>query len=113
VSAVAGDYRTFKPSSKFDAVFLSNVTSELDELRVLLGRCRSFLVDGGVTILRSFVSDSTPNVWSALYTLERYARRGRFALTHRDLVAALHDTDFSDISDVHAADGVVIVRANL
>jgi cyclopropane fatty-acyl-phospholipid synthase-like methyltransferase len=65
VSAVAADYHTFKPSNMFDAVFLSNVTPERDELRVLLRRCRSFLIDRGVVILRSYVSDSAPDVWSA------------------------------------------------
>jgi hypothetical protein len=112
VSAVAGDYHTFKPSSKIDAVFLSNVTSDHDELRVLLGRCHGFLINRGVVILRSFVSDGAPDVWSALSTLERYARRGRFAFTHDDLIAGLRDAGFVDVSDVHAANGVVIVRGN-
>lgn len=112
VSAVAGDYHTFKPASKFDAVFLSNVTPAHDELRVLLSRSHSFLTDEGVVILRSFVSDSGPDVWSALSTLERYARRGRFAFTHDDLIAGLRDAGFGDVADVHAEDGVVIVRGN-
>jgi precorrin-6B methylase 2 len=112
VSAVAGDYHTFKPSRRFDAVFVSNVTSDRDELRVLLGRCHSFLIDRGVVILRSFVSNSSLDVWSAMSTLERYARRGRFAFTRDDLITGLRDAGFVDVSDVHAANGVVIVRGN-
>ena len=112
VRAVAGDYHTFKPASKFDAAFLSNVTSERDELRFLLERCHNFLIDCGVVILRSFVSDSAPDVWSALSTLERYTRRGRFAFTHDDLKVELREAGFADVADVHAADGVVIVRGN-
>jgi len=110
VRAVAGDFHTFKPTQKFDAVFLSNVTPSQNELRALLSRSHGFLSDRGVVILRSFVSDSTPDVWSAVSTLERYARRGKLSLTRDNLMAALRDAGFLDVADVHAAEGVVIVR---
>jgi precorrin-6B methylase 2 len=109
VKATAGDYHSFEPTSEFDAVFLSNVTPSQDELRLLLTRSHGFLSDRGIVILRSFVSDSTPDVWSAVSTLERYARRGRPGLARNDLTAALRDTEFVDVTDVHAAEGVVIV----
>ena len=60
-------------------------------------------------ILRSFVSDSTPDIWSAASTLERYARRGRCGFARSDLTTALHDTEFTDVNDVYASEGVVIV----
>lgn len=109
VDVVAGDYHTFRPTRKFDAVFLSNVTPSPDELRLLLNRSRSFLSDRGIVILRSFVSDSTADVWSAASTLERYARRGRRGFARNDLTTALRDTGFTDVTDVYAAEGVVIV----
>ncbi len=109
VDVVAGDYHTFRPTRKFDAVFLSNVTPSPDELRLLLNRSRSLLSDRGIVILRSFVSDSTPDVWSAASTLERYARRGRRGFARNDLAKALHETEFTDVTDVYAAEGVVIV----
>ncbi|MGZ7134065.1 MAG: hypothetical protein ACXVH4_05015, partial [Halobacteriota archaeon] len=109
VDVVAGDYHTFQPTRKFNAVFLSNVTPSPDELRLLLNRSRSLLSDRGIVILRSFVSDSTPDVWSAASALERYARRGRRGFAHNDPTTALHETEFTDVSDVYAAEGVVIV----
>ena len=109
VDVVAGDYHTFRPTRKFDAVFLSNVTPSPDELRLLLNRSHSLLSDRGIVILRSFVSDSTPDVWSAASTLERYARRGRRGFARNDLTTALHETEFTDVTDVYAAEGVVIV----
>ena len=111
VRAIAGDYHTFRTTQKFDAVFLSNVTPLPSELRLLLNKARSFLSDGGIVILRSFVSDSTPDVWSAAVTLERYVRRGRRGFARNDLSAALHETEFTDVQDVFAAEGVVIVCA--
>jgi hypothetical protein len=92
-------------------VFLSNVTPSPSELRLLLNKSRSFLSDGGIVILRSFISDSTPDVWSAAITLERYARRGRRGFARNDLVAALHETEFTNVKDVYAAEGVVIMCA--
>jgi predicted O-methyltransferase YrrM len=111
VRAIAGDYHTFSTTEQFDAVFLSNVTPSPSELRLLLNKSRSFLSDGGVVILRSFISDSTPDVWSAAITLERYARRGQRGFARNDLVAALHETKFTDVKDVYAAEGVVIICA--
>jgi precorrin-6B methylase 2 len=111
VRAIAGDYHTFSTTRKFDAVFLSNVTPSPDELRFLLNRSLSFLSDGGIVVLRSFVSDSTPDVWSAAITLERYARRGRRGFARIDLTVALHETGFVNVKDVYAADGVVIFCA--
>jgi len=111
VRAIAGDYHTFSTTEQFDAVFLSNVTPSPSELRLLLNKSRSFLSDGGVVILRSFISDSTPDVWSAAITLERYARRGRRGFARNDLVAALHETEFIDVKDVFAAEGIVIICA--
>ncbi|HEY5141396.1 MAG TPA: class I SAM-dependent methyltransferase [Methylococcales bacterium] len=111
VHAIAGDYHTFSTTRKFDAVFLSNVTPSPDELRLLLNKSRSFLSDGGIVILRSFVYDSTPDVWSAAITLERYARRGRLGFARNDLRAALHETEFTDVTDVFGAEGVVIICA--
>ena len=98
VDVVAGDYHTFRPTRKFDVVFLSNVTPSPDELRLLLNRSHTFLSERGIVILRSFVTDSTPDVWSALSTLERYARRGRSGFTRADLTIALRDTGFSNVT---------------
>ena len=109
VRSIAGDYHTFSTTRKFDAVFLSNVTPSPTELRLLLDKSRSFLNDGGMVILRSFVSDSTPDVWSAAITLERYARRGRLGFARNDLTVSLHETEFKDVTDVYAAEGVVIM----
>jgi precorrin-6B methylase 2 len=109
VHVIAGDYHTFNTTRKFDAVFLSNVTPSPDELRLLLIKSRNFLSDGGIVILRSFVSDSTSDVWSAAITLERYARRGRRGLARNDLTAALQETEFKDVTDIYAAEGVVII----
>jgi precorrin-6B methylase 2 len=109
VDVVAGDFHAFRPTRKFDAVFLSNVTPSPDELRLLLTKSRTFLSERGIVILRSFVSDSTLDVWSAVSTLERYARRGRPGFKRADLTTALRDTGFSDVTDVHSAEGVVIV----
>ena len=111
VHAIAGDYHTFSTTQKFDAVFLSNVTPSPDELRFLLNKSRSFLSDDGMVVLRSFVSDSTPDVWSAAITLERYARRGLLGFARNDLRAALHETEFTDVKDVFGAEGVVIICA--
>jgi cyclopropane fatty-acyl-phospholipid synthase-like methyltransferase len=111
VRAIAGDYHTFSTTERFDAVFLSNVTPSPSELRLLLNKSRSFLSDGGVVILRSFISDSTPDVWSAAITLERYARRGQRGFARNDLAAALHETEFTDVKEVYAAEGVVIMCA--
>ena len=111
VQTIAGDYNTFSTTQKFDAVFLSNVTPSPDELRLLLNKSHSFLSGGGIVALRSFVSDSTPDVWSASITLERYARRGRLGFARNDLRAALLETEFTDIKDVFAAEGVVIMCA--
>jgi precorrin-6B methylase 2 len=108
VHAIAGDYHTFKTTQKFDAVFLSNVTPSPDELRLLLNKSHGVLSDGGIVILRSFVSDSTLDVWSAAVTLERYARRGRRGFACSDLSDALHETGFTDVKDVFSAEGVVI-----
>ena len=110
VHVIAGDYHAFSTTREFDAVFLSNVTPAPDELRLLLKKSRSFLSNGGIVILRSFVSDSMPDVWSAMSTLERYARRGRLGFTRADLTKALGDTGFTDVSDVYAAEGFVIIR---
>jgi cyclopropane fatty-acyl-phospholipid synthase-like methyltransferase len=111
VHAIAGDYHTFKTTQKFDAVFLSNVTPSPDELRLLLNKSHSVLSDGGIVILRSFVSDSALDVWSAAVTLERYARRGRRGFVRSDLSDALHETGFTDVKDVFSAEGVVIMCA--
>jgi precorrin-6B methylase 2 len=111
VRAISGDYHTFSTTRKFDSVFLSNVTPSPDELRFLLNRSLSFLSDGGIVVLRSFVSDSTRDIWSAAITLERYSRRGRRGFARIDLTAALHETGFTNVKDVYAAEGVVIVCA--
>jgi hypothetical protein len=111
VRAIAGDYHTFRTTRKFDAIFLSNVTPSPDELRFLLTRSHSFLSDNGIVFLRSFVSDSARDVWSAAITLERYARRGRHGFSRNDLTVAFHETDFSNVKDVDAAEGVIIVSA--
>jgi len=111
VRAIAGDYHTFRTTRKFDAIFLSNVTPSPDELRFLLNRSRSLLSEDGIVVLRSFVSDSTQDVWSAAVTLERYARRGRHGFSRNDLTVAFHETDFADVKDVYAAEGVIIVSA--
>ncbi len=109
VHVIAGDYNTFNTNRKFDVVFLSNVTPSPDELRLLLNKSRNLLSDGGIVIIRSFISDSTPSVLSAAITLERYARRGRKGFARNDLTAALNETGFKEVVDVYAADGVVIV----
>jgi cyclopropane fatty-acyl-phospholipid synthase-like methyltransferase len=111
VHAIAGDYHTFKTTQKFDAVFLSNVTPSPDELRLLLTKSHGVLSDGGIVILRSFVSDSALNVWSAAVTLERYARRGQRGFARSDLSDVLLETGFTDVKDVFSAEGVVIMCA--
>ncbi|MGZ4864076.1 MAG: methyltransferase [Halobacteriota archaeon] len=111
VRTIAGDYHTFRTTRKFDTIFLSNVTPSPDELRFLLAKSHSFLNDNGIIFLRSFVSDSTRDVWSAAITLERYARRGRCGLSRNDLTIAFRESDFANIKEVYAAEGVIIVSA--
>ena len=109
VTAVAGDYRTFESDRTFDAVFMSNVSPSREELRLLLMKAHALLDEEGIVLVRSFVRDSTPSVWSRISTLERYARRGRLGFRRDDLIAILTESEFS-VTCVYESDGIIVLQ---
>ncbi|MGZ4917212.1 MAG: methyltransferase [Halobacteriota archaeon] len=108
VTALAGDYRTFESERAFDTVFMSNVSPSREELRFLLTKAHALLDEEGIVLVRSFVRDGTPSIWSQISTLERYARRGRRGFARDDLIAILAESEFS-VTCVYESDGIIVL----
>ncbi len=109
VTTVAGDYRTFESDQLFDVVFMSNVTPSSDELRFLLKKACDLLAHDGAVIIRSYISDSARNIWSAVNTLERYARRGKPGRTCNELIDVLSESGFT-VTTLYESDGVIVLH---
>ncbi len=112
IEIIQGDYQTFRPQQDFDVVFISNVTASYDDLLELLAISKRCLTPGGLVILRNFVIDNIDE-WSALSTLERYARRGKTGVTSKQLESALQNNGFTEIKRLYAGEGVVILQGSL
>ncbi len=109
VSVISGDFQDLKNAGTYDVIFVSNVTASYHELCRLLSDACDILDDGGMLVLRNYVSDAGAGDWSSLVVLERYSRRGKQGFSSAMLRSAMESCRLSNIKSVYKGDGIIII----